>query len=154
MSLIYYSGEFATPMRGVDVSNALIELLSVTRWGKLDVLVIDMPPGIGDAILDLIRLVKKIEFLIVTTPSHLTFHTVKKQLNLLKELKVKIVGVVENMKSNKKNLIQTKTEKMGVKFLGVIPYDETLEDSIGNYDELLATDFSDKIDETIGKKFL
>jgi ATP-binding protein involved in chromosome partitioning len=154
MSLIYYSGELATPLRGVDISNALIELLSVTQWGKLDVLIIDMPPGIGDAILDLIRLVKRIEFLIVTTSSHLAFHTVKKQLNLLQELKVKIIGVVENMKTNKTKLIQTKTEKLGFKFLGVIPYDERLEDSIGNYDELIATNFSNKVDETLGKESL
>ncbi|HII85661.1 TPA: ATP-binding protein, partial [Candidatus Bathyarchaeota archaeon] len=57
MSLIYYSGGQAAPLRGEDTSNALIELLAVTRWGKLDYLVIDMPPGIGDAVLDLIRLV-------------------------------------------------------------------------------------------------
>src|SRR3990170_4890960 len=57
MSLVYYTGDKATPLRGADVSNALIELLSVTQWGKLDFLVIDMPPGIGDAVLDLLRLV-------------------------------------------------------------------------------------------------
>ena len=69
MSLIYYSRDRAAPLRGADVSNALIELLSVTQWGKLDYMIIDMPPGIGDAVLDLLRLVKRIEFLIVTTPS-------------------------------------------------------------------------------------
>ena len=59
MSLVYYSGDNATPLRGVDTSNALIELLAVTQWGKLDFLIIDMPPGIGDAVLDLIRLVNR-----------------------------------------------------------------------------------------------
>ncbi len=73
---------------------------------------------------------------------------------MLKELKVKIIGVVENMKSNKTKLIQTKTEKLGVKFLGIIPYDEKLEDTIGNYDKLLATNFSNKVHETLGKEFL
>ncbi|MDI6805946.1 MAG: P-loop NTPase, partial [Candidatus Bathyarchaeia archaeon] len=58
MSIVYYSGEHASPLRGVDVSNALIELLAITRWGKLDFLVVDMPPGIGDATLDLLRLIK------------------------------------------------------------------------------------------------
>ena len=60
MSLVYYSGEFATPLRGEDTSNVLIELLSVTKWGELDFLIIDMPPGIGDAVLDLIKLIKKL----------------------------------------------------------------------------------------------
>ena len=56
MSLVYFVGDNPAPLRGADVSNALIELLSVTQWGKLDFLVIDMPPGIGDAVLDLVRL--------------------------------------------------------------------------------------------------
>ena len=73
MSLIYFVGDNPAPLRGADVSNALIELFAVTQWGKLDFLVIDMPPGIGDAVLDLIRLVKRIEFLIVTTPSIVGF---------------------------------------------------------------------------------
>ena len=49
MSLVYYVGDRAAPLRGADVSNALIELLAVTQWGTLDFLIIDMPPGIGDA---------------------------------------------------------------------------------------------------------
>ena len=73
MSLVYFVGDNPAPLRGADVSNALIELLSVTQWGALDFLVIDMPPGIGDAVLDLVRLIKRIEFLIVTTPSLVGF---------------------------------------------------------------------------------
>ena len=91
MSLVYYCGDNPTPLRGADVSNALIELLAITRWSALDFLVIDMPPGIGDAVLDLIRLVKRIECLIVTTPSRLAFETVKKQLSLLQELKLPLI---------------------------------------------------------------
>ena len=82
MSLVYFVGDNPTPLRGADISNALIELLSVTQWGQLDFLVVDMPPGIGDAVLDLIRLVDGIEFLIVTTPSLLAFEVVKKQVAL------------------------------------------------------------------------
>src|SRR3990170_4522040 len=55
MSLVYFVGDNPAPLRGADVSNALIELLSITQWGELDFLVIDMPPGISDVILDLIR---------------------------------------------------------------------------------------------------
>jgi ATP-binding protein involved in chromosome partitioning len=94
MTLVYFVGDNPAPLRGADVSNALIELLSITQWGELDFLVIDMPPGIGDAILDLIRMVSRLEFLIVTTPSLLAFETVKKQVSLLCELKLPIIGVV------------------------------------------------------------
>ena len=57
------------------------------------------------------------------------------------------------MKINEIKSIQTKTEKLGFKFLGVIPYDDRLEDSIGNYEELLTTNFSNKVNEAIGKNF-
>ncbi|MDH7478218.1 MAG: P-loop NTPase [Candidatus Bathyarchaeota archaeon] len=139
MSIIYYSGEYATPLRGADVSNALIELLSITTWDKLDFLVMDMPPGIGDATLDLIRLIKNIEFLIVTTPSQLAFETVRKLVNLLKELKIPVIGIIENMKMNKSNAIQEQTRELRVKFLGEIPHDSKIEKSIGNTSQLLET---------------
>jgi ATP-binding protein involved in chromosome partitioning len=147
MSLIYYCGDNAVPLRGADVSNALIELLAVTRWSTLDFLVIDMPPGIGDAVLDLIRLVKRVEFLIVTTPSRLAFETVKKQASLLQELKVPMIGVVENMKMNSAKSIQQQTEKLGIAFLGEIPYDREVEDAIGDETKLLKTVLAQKVKE-------
>ena len=145
MSLIYYVGNEATPLRGADTSNALIELLAVTLWGNLDYLVIDMPPGIGDAVLDLIRLVTRIEFLIVTTSSQLAFETVKKQLRLLKELKVPIVGIVENMKMTESKNVQQQTEALDVKFLSEISYDPSVETAIGHPDKLLETSLGKKV---------
>ena len=145
MSLIYFVGDNPAPLRGADVSNALIELLAVTQWGKLDYLVIDMPPGIGDAILDLVRLVKRIEFLIVTTPSLLAFETVKKQVALLCELKMPLIGVIENMKMDKAQGVQIETEKLKLKYLGYIPFDLQVEDSIGNTSKLLNSAVGKKI---------
>jgi ATP-binding protein involved in chromosome partitioning len=145
MSLIHFSGDQATPLRGADVSNALIELLAVTQWGELDFLVLDMPPGIGDAVLDLVRLVKRIEFLIVTTPSRLAFETVKKQVRLLQDLKVPIIGVVENMKMNRAKNIEQETEKLGVKFLEGIPYDPKMEEAIGDEMKLRHTALAQRI---------
>jgi ATP-binding protein involved in chromosome partitioning len=137
MSLVYFVGDNPAPLRGADVSNALIELLAVTQWGELDFLVIDMPPGIGDAVLDLVRLVARIEFLIITTPSLLAFEVVKKQMALLCELKMPIIGVVENMKIDKANCIQTEIEKLGLRYLGAIPFDPQVEGAIGNPAKLL-----------------
>ena len=151
MSLIYYSGGQAAPLRGEDTSNALIELLAVTRWGKLDYLVIDMPPGIGDAVLDLIRLVRNIEFLVVTTPSRLAFETVRKFATLLQELKVPILGVVENMKMSESSTIRTKTEEMGIKFLAEIPFDPNVEEAIGNEAKLFETEIAQKVKEIVEK---
>jgi ATP-binding protein involved in chromosome partitioning len=147
MSLVHFSSDQPTPLRGADISSALIELLAVTQWGKLDFLIIDMPPGISDAVLDLIRLVKRIEFLIVTTPSMLAFETVKKQVHLLQDLEVPIIGVVENMKTSKAENIRRETEKLGAKFLIGIPYDLKVEDAIGDVTRLLRTTMAQKISE-------
>ncbi|MGQ9642073.1 MAG: ATP-binding protein [Candidatus Bathycorpusculaceae bacterium] len=151
MSIVYYSGEYALPLRGADTSNALIELLSVTKWENLDFLVIDMPPGIGDATLDLLRFIRKIEFLIVTTPSQLAFETVRKLASLLKELKIPIIGVVENMKMDNLNIIQEKTRKLGVKFLGEIPFDSKVEEAIGNVNKLVNTMLAQKVKDVASK---
>jgi len=151
MSLIYFVGDNPAPLRGADVSNALIELLSITQWGTLDYLVIDMPPGIGDAVLDLVRLIKRIEFLIVTTPSMLAFETVKKQVELLCELKMPIIGLVVNMKMDKAEIVRAATEKLGLKYLGTIAYDPKVEESIGNTTKLLDTSVGKDLKEIVRK---
>ena len=147
MSIVYYSGEYASPLRGADVSNALIELLAITRWNNLDFLIIDMPPGISDATLDIIRLVKRTNFLIVTTPSRLAFETVRKLIDLLSELRIPIMGVVENMKMKESQFIQQQVEDRGITFLGEIRFDAELEEAIGNVNKLLATQFGKKLGE-------
>ena len=139
MSLVYFVGDNPAPLRGADVSNALIELLSITQWGELDFLIIDMPPGIGDAVLDLVRLIQRIEFLIVTTPSLLAFEVVKKQVALLCELNMPMVGIIENMKMDSVNCVKMETEKLGLRYLGEIPYDSQVETAIRNPTKLLET---------------
>ena len=151
MSLIYFVGDNPTPFRGEDTSNALIELLTITLWGKLDFLVIDMPPGIGDAFLDLVRLIHRIEFLIVTTPSMLAFETVKKQAELLCEQKMQIIGLIENMKADKSESVELGTRRLGLMYLGAIPFDPQVEEAIGKPQKLMQTSAAEalrKIAET------
>ena len=145
MSIVYFSGERPAPLRGADVSNALIELLSITRWEKLDYLVLDMPPGIGDATLDLIRLIRNIEFLIITTPSQLAFETVRKLTCLLKELKIPIIGVIENMKMDKSKAIREETRELGLAYLSAVAYDTKIEETIGNVSKLADTTLANEI---------
>jgi ATP-binding protein involved in chromosome partitioning len=145
MSIIYYSGNSAAPLRGEDVSNALIELLSTVRWGRLDYLVLDMPPGISDATLDVIRLVKRIEFFIVATPSQLAFETVKKLAGLLQELRIQVIGVVENMKIDRSDALAKQTKALGLTFLGDILYDRELEQAIGKTDRLMRAAFTRRV---------
>jgi ATP-binding protein involved in chromosome partitioning len=149
MSIIYYSGDYAVPLRGADISNALIELLAITQWGNLDYLILDTPPGISDATLDLIRLIRKIRFLIITTPSQLAFETVKKLTNLLKTQNIPIVGIIENMKIDNSQTIKSQTQKLGLKYLGQISYDTQIENAIGNPTSLLSTKLAQKIRQII-----
>jgi ATP-binding protein involved in chromosome partitioning len=104
-----------------------------------------MPPGIGDATLDLIRLIRNIEFLIITTPSQLAFETVRKLTSLLKELKIPIIGVIENMKMDKSKTIREETRELGLAYLTTIAYDPKVEETIGNVSELTDTTLANEI---------
>jgi len=149
MSIIYFSGNRALPLRGLEASNALIELLAITRWGQLDYLIVDMPPGIGDATLDIIRLIKRVRFLLVVTPSRLAFETVKKLIDLLFELNVPIVGVIENMKMEESTFIRERIREIGLKYLGEIPFDHALEEAIGDPNRFSKTVFAERIREIL-----
>jgi ATP-binding protein involved in chromosome partitioning len=152
MSIIYYTGDAPSPLRGIDISNAIIELLAITQWGSLDFLVIDMPPGIGDATLDMIRLVKGIDFLLVTTSSRVAFETVRKLIGLLKDLDMPIIGVIENMKMTDSPFIRENVETHGLSFLGEINFDYELEASIGNASKLLETEFAKSLKQIVSQK--
>jgi ATP-binding protein involved in chromosome partitioning len=152
MSFVCFVGENPAPLRGIDVSNALIELLAVTQWGDLDFLVIDMPPGIGDILLDVLRLIDRVEFLIVTTSSLLAFETVKKQVTLLCDLKARIVGLVENMKQTPTdNGVEVQTRKLGLRFLGEIAFDPTVEAALGDEAKLLNTSVGQTLRSVVEK---
>ena len=149
MSIVYFTEDKPAPLRGIDVTNVIIELLSITQWGELDYLIIDMPPGIGDETLDVIKLVKKSEFLIVSTPSKVAVAAVNKLLTILKELNLPIIGVIENMKMIESNYVKDGVSKMNLTYLGSIDFDQQLENSIGNIDKLPKTDFMKDLNKII-----
>jgi len=149
MSIVYYAKENPLTVRGIDISNSIIELLAITRWEELDFLIIDMPPGIGDTTLDVIRLLKRIEFLVVTAPSKLALETVKKTLEMLKEAGVPIIGVIENMKVKDSPWIKQEIEKFDVKYLGEIGFDRSFEEYLGNSEGLLTSSFANDINKLI-----
>jgi len=145
MSIVHYSAEEPAPLRGEDVSNAIIELLAITRWQELDYLIIDMPPGIGDATLDTIRLIPRIEFIVVTTPSRVAYESVKRLLLLLNDLKKPVIGVLENMVMEPSGYVKSEVESLCLTYMGAIDYDEKLEETIGSPDRLMKTSFSKQL---------
>jgi len=145
MSTVYYSQEKPSPLRGDDISESIKELLAITRWSDLDYLFLDMPPGVGNEVLDTINLVKDPSFLIATTPSDLSISNVGKLVEILRELDISISGVVENMRNENSPDIENKVEDMNVNHLGEIWYDPEVENAIGDPEKILKTRFSDDL---------
>ena len=146
MSIVYFTGDKPAPLRGMDITNIIIEILAITQWGELDYLVIDMPPGIGDETLDVIKLVKNSKFLVVTTPSKVALGAVRKLLLILKELKIPIIGIIENMTMTRSPFVNSEICQMKLPYLGSISFDHKLENSIGKPDNLMSTEFMKDLD--------
>ena len=88
-----------TPMiwRGPMVISALTQMLREVDWGTLDVLVVDMPPGTGDAQLTMAQQVPLAGVVIVSTPQDLALIDARKGLNMFRRVDVPVLGIVENM---------------------------------------------------------
>jgi len=98
MSIGYIVNE-ETPMiwRGPMVSSALEQMLRDVQWGDLDVLIVDMPPGTGDAQLTLAQRVALAGAVIVSTPQDIALIDARKGLNMFRKVAVPVLGIVENM---------------------------------------------------------
>ncbi|MCY4656819.1 MAG: Mrp/NBP35 family ATP-binding protein, partial [Gammaproteobacteria bacterium] len=88
-----------TPMvwRGPMASGALSQLLQQTRWGDLDYLIVDMPPGTGDIQLTLSQSIALAGAVIVTTPQNIALADARKGIEMFRKVNVPILGVIENM---------------------------------------------------------
>ena len=126
-----------TPMiwRGPMVMGALEQMMGDVQWGPQDVLVVDMPPGTGDAQLTMAQRVPIAGAVIVSTPQDLSLIDAKKGLNMFRKVEVPVLGIVENMSyfhcphcGERSDIFshggaaQAATQ-MGVDFLGEIPLD-------------------------------
>ncbi|MEW9808560.1 Mrp/NBP35 family ATP-binding protein [Mesorhizobium sp. ZMM04-5] len=124
-----------TPMiwRGPMVMSALAQMLREVEWGELDVLVVDMPPGTGDAQLTMAQQVPLAGAVIVSTPQDLALIDARKGLNMFRKVDVPLLGIVENMSyfiapdTGKRYDIfghggaRKEAERLGVTFLGEVP---------------------------------
>lgn len=134
MSMGFLVGE-ETPMiwRGPMVVSALTQMLREVEWGQLDVIVVDMPPGTGDAQLTLAQRVPLAGAVIVSTPQDLALIDARKGINMFKKVDVPLLGIVENMSyflcpscGERADIFghggaRDEAQKIGVPFLGAVP---------------------------------
>ena len=126
-----------TPMiwRGPMVMSALTQLLREVEWAETNVMVVDMPPGTGDAQLTLAQNTPLSGAVIVSTPQDLALIDARKGINMFKKTNVPLLGIVENMSSfictkcgTSHDIFghggaKTEAQKLGVPFLGEVPLD-------------------------------
>jgi len=122
-----------TIWRGPMVMSALEQMLKDVAWGNLDALVVDMPPGTGDAQLTMSQRVPLAGAVIVSTPQDIALLDARKGLNMFKKVNVPVLGIVENMSTFICPNCGTPTDifgaggaeqeasRLGVDFLGGIP---------------------------------
>jgi ATP-binding protein involved in chromosome partitioning len=132
-----------TPMiwRGPMVMSAITQMLREVEWGTLDVLVVDMPPGTGDAQLTLAQQVPLAGAVIVSTPQDLALIDARRGIAMFRRVDVPVLGLVENMSyflcphCGKRTDIfshggaKAEAEKTGVPFLGEVPLDAVIRET-------------------------
>jgi ATP-binding protein involved in chromosome partitioning len=122
-------------MRGPLISGILKQFLEQVTWGELDVMVVDMPPGTGDAQLSLVQTIDIDGVVMVTTPQEVATGDVRRGIKMFERVNTKVLGVVENMSGfvcphcdEEIDIFgsgggESLAEEMGLPLLGRVPLD-------------------------------
>ena len=127
--------------RGPMVGQAVKQMLHDVEWGALDYLLVDLPPGTGDASLTLIQSIPLSGIVVVTTPQDIALGIATKALAMFRQLHVPVLGIVENMSfftcpncGHESHIFshgggQSAAHELKVPFLGDVPLDESIRES-------------------------
>ena len=143
-----------TPMiwRGPMVMSAITQMLREVEWGKLDVMVVDMPPGTGDAQLTMAQQVPLKGAVIVSTPQDLALIDARRGVAMFKRVNVPVLGIVENMSyflcpscGTRSDIFghggaRQEAERQGVPFLGEVPLHMTIREKSDSGMPVVATE--------------
>ena len=146
--------EEETPMiwRGPMVMSALTQMLREVEWGSLDVMVVDMPPGTGDAQLTMAQQVPLKGTVIVSTPQDLALIDARRGIAMFRRVNVPILGIVENMSTficphcgTRSDIFghggaRHEAERLGVPFLGEVPLAMTIREKSDGGEPVVASD--------------
>jgi ATP-binding protein involved in chromosome partitioning len=145
--------EEETPMiwRGPMVMSALTQMLREVEWGTLDVMVVDMPPGTGDAQLTMAQQVPLKGAVIVSTPQDLALIDARRGIAMFRRVNVPVLGIVENMSmficpqcGAQSDIFghggaRREAERLGVPFLGEVPLDIAIREKSDSGTPVVAT---------------
>jgi len=121
--------------RGPMLHQIIRQFLGLVEWGQLDYLIVDLPPGTGDIALSLVQTVPLTGAVVVSTPSDVSLQDARKAIEMFRQMKVDVVGVVENMSyfvcphcAHEVDIFsrggaEKMAERSGVEFLGNIQLD-------------------------------
>ena len=123
----------AAAWRGPMLSGAVKQLSNSTHWSDLDYLLIDMPPGTGDAYLTIFKDMNIDTFIIITTINNLAFADVKKTINLVEKFNIPILGYIENNILGSDIIDDNIFQKKKIEKLGSVKFNKKMEQfNIGN----------------------
>ena len=141
MSMGFLLPDPDTPVlwRGPLKMGAIKQFITDVNWGELEYLIVDLPPGTGDEPLSILQLIPDLTgVVIVTTPQDVALLDVRKSITMVKQMRVRLLGIVENMSGfvcpkcgEKVNIFgegggQKASREMGIPFLGSIPIDANI----------------------------
>lgn len=139
ISMAYFRKEHEAAAVRAPIANGIIQqFIKKVEWGELDFLLIDFPPGTGDIQLTLAQHANLSGAILVTTPQEVALLDVRKAANLFKQVKIPVIGIVENMSYYQKDADSEKVylfgcgggerlaQEMNVPVLGKIPLDSTI----------------------------
>ncbi len=163
LSIVFFSYDKALCLRGYEITDIILELLTITQWEGIDYLFIDTPPTITDTILDVIKFIPNSHFVIVSNNSFISYNTTFKLIDLIENFKKPIDALVinQNIYTKKSFSIDYFCEYLN-NFYGnkidlskimdriiLIPYIENIEGIYGNLGKLEISDYYKKIREEV-----
>ncbi|MFX1579255.1 MAG: Mrp/NBP35 family ATP-binding protein [Promethearchaeota archaeon] len=136
MGFLLRKDDDAVAWRGPLVARAIKQFLANVRWGELDILIVDLPPGTGDEILSILQSIPDIDgVVIVSTPQEVAVLDARRAIQLVEKMEVPVLGIVENMseflcpkcgesyKIFGEGAAKKASEEFGVDHLGALPLD-------------------------------
>ena len=144
--------------RGPMVHSAIKQMATDTDWGDLDILIIDMPPGTGDAQITVSQHLPLSGVIIVSTPQPVALNDAIKAIGMFKKVNIDILGIIENMSyllladGTKENIFgengaKEMSKNLNIKFINEIPLDKKIRESSDNGVPFVFTELKGQINE-------